>query len=654
MKQTRSLAFLVLLLSLAISACQPVVQTVEVTRQVQVVQTQQVTVEATKIVQIEATRLVTAPARPFTLPDPILGNLKVRQAIAYCTNKLELIKSVYPGLNADEQARLVMSTFIPRDHWAYAGDTNLTLYPFQKDKGTALLQDAGWKMDPNTGFRVNDNGDVLTIKLTLSNSTFRQTWAAVFEQQMKACGVQVLRFPVPSNWWFGSNSGIARRDFSMGAFSWVAQPDPKGVAQWSCDQVPTPDNNWTGGNDMGWCNDKATTAIKAANASLQTQANRKAQYVTVEQEYTKDVPALPLFTLANVYAYGPKLSGFQLAAGQELWDWNIEKWAIPNRDTLTLGIAVGLGQNLSSLDGLTGSSLIQRLVTLPIASSSFTTLNYTYTANNYLKSLPSLENGLAKLSDVPVKDGDKIIDAEGNPQALKAGMNIIDANGKVAAYPGGGATMKQLAVTFQYASGIKWSDGQPLKMEDFQLGYARDCDRTSGALSYAACDLEARVDFKNDSEYTIYFRPGAQPQGYMGYALNDYPAHRVIADGPYKDKLLKDVPFKDWPSLKEITETPIGTGPYMLKEWKRGQSITFTANPNWYLGKPATPNLVIKFMDQADAESQLIAGTVDFLGSETIPSKTDALAKAETADKIKVDIIPSATWEHIDFNLFLK
>ena len=61
-----------------------------------------------------------APITPtsYTTPHPILGDLKVRQALSYCTNKNDLIKSVYPLLSEEEQGKLVMHTFIPTSHWA--------------------------------------------------------------------------------------------------------------------------------------------------------------------------------------------------------------------------------------------------------------------------------------------------------------------------------------------------------------------------------------------------------------------------------------------------------------------------------------------------------------------------------------------------------
>ncbi len=247
------LSFL-LIAAFALSACQPVVQTVtvvetvEVEVPVEVVTTQEVTVIETQIVEVEK--------GAFTTPHPILSDLKVRQAMAYCTNKLELIQSVYPLITPEQQESLVMNTFIPRTQWAYAGDENITIYPFDPEKGMALLEEAGWVMDEGTGFRAKD-GEALSLKFTTTTAAFRQTWAAVFEQQMANCGIQIVRLHAPASWWFGDTTGLARRDFELGAYAWVGQVDPGGRTLYACDQIPLPENGWDGQNDMGWCNEKA-------------------------------------------------------------------------------------------------------------------------------------------------------------------------------------------------------------------------------------------------------------------------------------------------------------------------------------------------------------------------------------------------------------
>jgi ABC-type transport system substrate-binding protein len=60
-------------------------------------------------------------------------------------------------------------------------------------------------------------------------------------------------------------------------------------------------------------------------------------------------------------------------------------------------------------------------------------------------------------------------------------------------------------------------------------------------------------------------------------------------------------------------ENPLGSGPYMLKEWKRGDSLTLVPNPNyWGTDKPKSAVAVFKWNSEAAARlNALKAGEVD-------------------------------------------
>jgi len=108
-----------MILAFVLSACatQPAAepQTVEVIKTVEVEKVVEKEVVTTEVVEVEKAS--------FTTPHPILGDVRVRQAIAYCTNREELINSVYPWLPEEERANLIMHTNIPRISWAaYYGD----------------------------------------------------------------------------------------------------------------------------------------------------------------------------------------------------------------------------------------------------------------------------------------------------------------------------------------------------------------------------------------------------------------------------------------------------------------------------------------------------------------------------------------------------
>ncbi len=64
----------------------------------------------------------------------------------------------------------------------------------------------------------------------------------------------------------------------------------------------------------------------------------------------------------------------------------------------------------------------------------------------------------------------------------------------------------------------------------------------------------------------------------------------------------------------EGLEHPVGTGPYMIKEWKRGESITFVKNPNYWDAAKVVGADTLVFRWQSESAARLLelqSGTVD-------------------------------------------
>ena len=364
---------LLLVAAFVLSACGTgVVQTVVVEKEVpvEVVKTEVVEKVVTEVV----TEVVEVEKGAFTTPHPILGDKKVREAMYYCTDKLELIKSVYPLLSPEAQAKLPMWSMIPSTSWAYAGDENLTKHEFDPEKGKALLEEAGWTLAEGADFRTNAAGEELALKFTTTTATFRQTWAAVFQQQMANCGINIIRLHAPASWWFGDTTGLARRDFELGAFAWVGTADPDGLGLWECDQIPLPENNWAGQNDMGWCNEEATVANKNANNTL-VKDERIKWFTILQQKYAEDVPAIPLFNRSETYATRADMQGFDPQAGEPYYTYNAGTWTAPGTDTLVLGLT----QEPASLFNLVENAFVAQVVSNLIGHGySWTSLNYDY------------------------------------------------------------------------------------------------------------------------------------------------------------------------------------------------------------------------------------------------------------------------------------
>ena len=80
----------------------------------------------------------------------------------------------------------------------------------------------------------------------------------------------------------------------------------------------------------------------------------------------------------------------------------------------------------------------------------------------------------------------------------------------------------------------------------------------------------------------------------------------------------------------DFNEDPIGTGPYKLVEWKRGDSLTFEAFDEYFLGAPKIKNMTWKIIPEGSSRTiALEAGEVDMIieveamDAERIESNSD-------------------------------
>ena len=582
----------------------------------------------------------------LTEPHPMLSDPLVRQAIAHCIDRDALIASVYPYVSDEDKAKLRMDSFVPKTHWAYGGPYQD--YAYDVAAGGALLDEAGWVLPEGAAVREKD-GVAAVLKFTTTNAQFRQTWSAVMIQNLAECGIQIIPTYAPGSWWFGDTTGLARRDFELGAFAWVGQADPSGRSLYACDQIPTPENNWEGQNGMGWCNPIASDAIVKANNTL-AREDRAAAYNIVQEEFAKDMVSFPLFQRAEAEAWSANLQG-SAADPTEYATWNLNEWTLlDGGDT----IVIGMTQEPDTMWSLVSSMAAQRLVVLPTGNGRVW-FEKNYDFQPWLQTeLSTVESGLATNSDVEVAAGDTVYSKEGEPVELAEGVALFNAAGEEVTYDGTSPlTMKQLVVTYQF-NDYTWSDGTPGSIADFELSKTIDCDPESGAVLFTTCESIADVQWGEGLEYTVTYWPGVQTPTYFLPPYTAYPSHQVLSDG----RNLADVPAVEWATLPEIAESPLAWGPYMVTEWIKGQSITLAANPHYTMGTVATPNVIFTIVaDTNQAVAQLLNGDVDYLDDSTLGAGAEVQTVIDAANStgaVMYDIAGSPTWEHIDMNLFVK
>ncbi len=258
----------------------------------------------------------------LTQPHPVLSDLRVRQAIAHGTNREAIAVALYSVQVP------IMNSWIPSDHWAYPGDETLSLYPYDLARAAELLEEAGWIL-ADDGYRYKD-GRRLELRLSiLAGQPFRETIAQQFQAALTSLGMAIEIVRVREDIWYGEDSPLTHRDFDLIEFAWVAGIEPDGQASYTCREIPSEENGWRGQNYGGWCNPGATAALLGAANELRLD-RRTDLYRIAQQEFTAELPALPLFSRLDFYAAAPGLVNLKLNPTEEL-TWNCWEWYLPAR-----------------------------------------------------------------------------------------------------------------------------------------------------------------------------------------------------------------------------------------------------------------------------------------------------------------------------------
>jgi ABC-type transport system substrate-binding protein len=221
-----------------------------------------------------------------------------------------------------------------------------------------------------------------------------------------------------------------------------------------------------------------------------------------------------------------------------------------------------------------------------------------------------------------------------------------------------------LTVEYTFAEGAVWSDGEPIDCDDAVLVWASQSGTfeefiPAGTTGY---DVTPRPDCADgDTTFTVtYDTPYADYAAQYGSFI---PAHIVEQNGGVED-IIAAVDSGDPAALSGAAEfwntgfnfnpgeyddtVALSAGPYQVSSWEAAQSITFTANPEWWGTPPASDEVVIRFIAQ-DAQAQALQnGEIQAMDPQPSP---DLLAQLEAiGDSITVEPQDQYTYEHWDFN----
>ena len=225
----------------------------------------------------------------FNLNNPLLQELAVRKAIAFGTDRQQILNEAFlpNGIYG-----MVSNSIVSPEHWAAAPSSALTLYPYDPAQARSILEAAGWIDRDGDGFRENAQGDELSFTFKTTSLPFRLASSQIFAQSMEQIGIRINVVNFDASSFFDTNGVLSRRDFDIAEFAWAGGYD---------DDVPTigvyaTDNEQ---NFAGYSNPSFDADIANAIAAT-TDATKIPYLVDAQAILTQDLPALPLFTRFTV------------------------------------------------------------------------------------------------------------------------------------------------------------------------------------------------------------------------------------------------------------------------------------------------------------------------------------------------------------------
>jgi len=189
-----------------------------------------------------------------------------------------------------------------------------------------------------------------------------------------------------------------------------------------------------------------------------------------------------------------------------------------------------------------------------------------------------------------------------------------------------------LTFTFKLVPGVKFSDGTPVTAEDWEWSLNRAIEATDGHWYFAAKNIE-KVEAPDDTTVVITLKE---------------PSAATLANLSMFSMSVQSKAYYEKVGAAEHENGPVGTGPYIIKEWVKGEHITLEANPYYrHEGLPKTKEIVFKVVADDNARTmQLQAGEIDIATHMAFSS----LKQLEGDSNVQTMALPSTVTRFMALN----
>jgi len=232
--------------------------------------------------------------------------------------------------------------------------------------------------------------------------------------------------------------------------------------------------------------------------------------------------------------------------------------------------------------------------------------------------------------------------------SIYEGLTKVAGNGEIVPLLAKSWTISDDGKTYTFKlKDAEWHDGQKFTSADVQFSLTQVNAKMTPAFASGAGKALESVDAPMPDEVVLHLK---KPFGPMLRSLACLQGGAILPKHVFEGH--------DIMTSEATTSAPVGTGPFKLGEWQRGEYIRLVKNDKyWDAGKPYLDEVIVRPIPQASSRTQALqAGEVDLIPYFYLASNDIAVLRKDSRLTVTPAKLPPSQ-DMLFFNLrkdFLK
>ncbi|MDQ2871959.1 MAG: peptide ABC transporter substrate-binding protein [Candidatus Eremiobacteraeota bacterium] len=218
------------------------------------------------------------------------------------------------------------------------------------------------------------------------------------------------------------------------------------------------------------------------------------------------------------------------------------------------------------------------------------------------------------------------------------GNEVPDLAAVVPTQANGGIAKDGLTVTYHLRKGVQWQDGAPFSSKDVKFTWQAIMNPNNNVVERRGYDEVKSVDTPDANTVVFHLKEPFAPF-----------VDTVFGESDDSFRILPEHLLAKYPDINHIpfNSQPIGTGPFKVVRWMRGDRVMYVANDKYFMGKPKLSRITVRFVTEDNTrEADLRSHAADLLNDISFPLVRDL----RTQPDVKVVLPASPAYESIDLN----